>query len=141
MAFKGSGPVFFLLLAILFILEAYAADYKTFLRQHYDNPKSNVGKRYCNTMMQRRGMTKPQCKAVNSFVHASKKQITGVCGAGGQPHGNNLRRSRKQFSVTTCKHTGGSTRPPCNYRENKSQRFIVIACRGGKPVHYDEGQI
>ncbi|XP_042327387.1 angiogenin-2-like isoform X1 [Sceloporus undulatus] len=141
MQFKGSGPILFVLLAMVFIVGTYAADYPSFLSHHYDNPRSNVGKRYCNTMMQRRGMTKPQCKAVNSFIHGSKKQIIAVCSKGGKPYGNGLRRSNKQFSVTTCKLSGGSPRPPCNYRENRSNRFIVVACRGGKPVHFDEGQI
>ncbi|XP_003223927.3 angiogenin-2 [Anolis carolinensis] len=141
MHFKGAGPVLFALLAMVFIVGTYAADYKTFLRQHYDNPKSNVGKRYCDTMMKRRGMTKPMCKAVNSFVHASKKQIIAVCGKDGKPYGNGLRRSKKQFSVTTCKHQGGSTRPPCKYKENKSNRYIVVRCSRGKPVHLDKTQI
>nr|XP_060639022.1 ribonuclease-like [Anolis sagrei ordinatus] len=141
MNFKGSGPVLFVLLAVVFIVGTYAADYQTFLRQHYDNPRSNVGNRYCNAMMQRRGMTRPQCKSVNSFVHGSKRQITDVCGRAGKPFGNNLRRSNRQFSVTTCRHIGGSTRPPCNYRENRSNRYIVIACRDRRPIHFDEGQI
>ncbi|XP_042331052.1 ribonuclease-like [Sceloporus undulatus] len=141
MNFKGCGPIFFGFLMVVFIVENYAADNKQFNRQHFDNPKSNVGKRYCDAMMQRRGMTKPQCKSVNSFIHGTKKDINDVCGKGGKPYGNNLRRSNKQFSVTTCKLSGGSTRPPCKYRENKSNRYIVIACRDGKPVHYEEGQI
>uniref|UniRef100_A0A803TL43 Ribonuclease A-domain domain-containing protein n=1 Tax=Anolis carolinensis TaxID=28377 RepID=A0A803TL43_ANOCA len=141
MNFKGSGPVLFVLLAVVFIVGTYAADYQTFRRQHYDNPRSNVGNRYCNTMMQRRGMTRPNCKGVNSFVHGSKRQLIDVCGRGGRAFGNNLRRSNRRFSVTTCRLTGGSSRPPCNYRENRSNRFIVIACRGGRPVHFDESLI
>ncbi|XP_062993025.1 angiogenin-2-like [Elgaria multicarinata webbii] len=130
-----------LMVVVVFLPGAYAPDYKTFLRQHYNNPKSNVGNRYCDTMMQRRGMTKPNCKAVNSFVHASKKQLRAVCAKGGKPYGAGLRRSNSKFSVTTCKHTGGSTRPPCKYRQNNSQRYIVVRCAGGFPVHYDEGHI
>ncbi|XP_016850894.1 ribonuclease [Anolis carolinensis] len=141
MYFKGAGPVLFALLAIAFIVETYAADYKTFLEHHYDGPKSNVGKNYCDTMMQRRGMTKPNCKPVNSFVHTTKNNLKGVCGKGGKAIANGLRRSIKQFSVTTCKHQGGSTRPPCKYRENKSNRFIDVRCAGNLPVHYDQGHI
>nr|XP_060636122.1 angiogenin-2-like [Anolis sagrei ordinatus] len=141
MYFKGAGPVLFALLAIAFIVETYAADYKTFLRQHYDHPKSNMGKNYCDAIMQRRGMTKPNCKPLNSMIHAPKKQILDVCGKGGKPYKNGLRRSIKKFSVTTCKHHGGSTRPPCKYRESKTSRYIVVRCAGNYPVHFDEGII
>nr|XP_060639021.1 ribonuclease-like [Anolis sagrei ordinatus] len=141
MHFKGSGPIFFAFLTFAFIVGTYGADYETFLRQHYDNPKSSVGSNYCDAMMQKRDLTKPQCKEVNSFIHETKNNIIDVCGNGGEPYGDRLRRSKKQFSVTTCKLKGGSTRPPCNYRENKSERYIVIACRDKLPVHYDEGLI
>ncbi|XP_007443901.1 angiogenin-2-like [Python bivittatus] len=141
MPLKGFEFVLFLVMAVVLLPGAYAPDYGTFLRQHYDNPKSNVGNRYCDTMMQRRGMTRPNCKAKNSFIHGTKKNINNVCGSGGLPYGNGLRRSRRQFSVTTCTHRGGSNRPPCRYSENTSQRFIVVRCAGGRPVHFDEGQI
>ncbi|XP_062813163.1 angiogenin-2-like [Anolis carolinensis] len=117
MNFKGSGPVLFVLLAVVFIVGTYAADYQTFRRQHYDNPRSN------------------------GPDNDTKNNIISVCGSGGEPYGTRLRRSKKQFSVTTFKLTGASTRPPCNYRENKSNRYIVIACDNNLPVHYDEGQI
>ncbi|XP_062993026.1 ribonuclease-like [Elgaria multicarinata webbii] len=142
-SFKGYALALFgiLIVVVVFLPGAYAPDYQKFITQHYDNPKSSVGKNYCNTMMQRRGMTRPECKEVNTFIHGSKKKIIAVCGKGGEPYGAGLRRSKSKFSVTTCKHTGGSKRPPCKYRENSSQRFIIVRCAGGKPVHYDEGHI
>ncbi|XP_026576409.1 ribonuclease-like isoform X1 [Pseudonaja textilis] len=141
MMFKGVGLGLFIVLAAVLMLGTFAADYETFLRQHYDNPKSNVGDNYCNKMMQRRGMTQPKCKEVNTFIHDTKNKIIAVCGDGGEAINNRLRRSKKQFRVTTCKMKGSSTKPPCDYRENESPRYIVIACENGLPVHYEEGQI
>uniref|UniRef100_A0A8D0G2L3 Ribonuclease A-domain domain-containing protein n=1 Tax=Sphenodon punctatus TaxID=8508 RepID=A0A8D0G2L3_SPHPU len=112
--------------------------YKKFLSQHRDDPRSNVHP-YCNKIMDMRGLTNP-CKEVNTFIHGSKKQIQAVCGDGGVPY-NGLRRSLDPFRVTTCTLQGGSTRPPCEYRENNSPRYIVIGCEGEWPVHYDESQI
>ncbi|XP_070623390.1 ribonuclease-like [Erythrolamprus reginae] len=141
MLFKGFGLGIFIILAAVLMLGTFAADYETFLRQHYDNPPSNVGDKYCNKMMQKRGMTKPKCKEVNSFIHDTKKNIIDVCGDGGEAIDSRLRRSKEQMRVTTCKMKGSSTKPPCDYRENNSPRYIVIACENGLPVHYEEGQI
>nr|XP_056719017.1 angiogenin-like [Euleptes europaea] len=114
--------------------------YKKFLTQHRDDPKSNIKGPYCEGMMSKRGLTKPQCKQVNTFIHGSTKAIRAVCGKGGVPDGK-LRRSKQHFKVTTCTLKGGSPRPPCKYKENTSPRYIVIACEGDWPVHYEEGRI
>ncbi|XP_026576414.1 ribonuclease-like [Pseudonaja textilis] len=141
MLFKGFGLGFFVVLAVVLILGIFATNYPTFLRQHYNNPKSNVRKSYCNAMMQSREMTNPNCKPLNSFIHDTKNRITAVCGSEGTPFGNRLQRSLRPFRVTTCKMRGSSILPPCEYRENTSPRYIVIACENGLPVHYEEGQI
>ncbi|XP_007442031.1 ribonuclease-like [Python bivittatus] len=114
-------------------------NYEDFLMKHYDYPKSNVGNRYCNTMMQRREMTGPKCKQVNSFVHDTKAEIFAVCATKGVPYGNDLQRSLKLFRVTTCTLKGFKMRPPCDYKEMTLPRNIVISCMDGKPVHYEEG--
>uniref|UniRef100_A0A8D0DME2 Ribonuclease A-domain domain-containing protein n=1 Tax=Salvator merianae TaxID=96440 RepID=A0A8D0DME2_SALMN len=114
--------------------------YEHFLTQHRDEPQSSFHGRYCDSLMSRRGLTRPQCKEVNTFIHDTKRQIQGVCAEEGVPFGN-LRRSRQHFRVITCTHKGGSTRPPCEYKENRSPRYIVITCESGWPVHYDESQI
>ncbi|XP_028571948.2 angiogenin-2-like [Podarcis muralis] len=144
MPFKGSGLVLLTFLVSVLALGAYCeTPYEKFLRQHYDNPKSSVGKQYCDVMMKRRGLDKPACKEVNSFIHGTKNNIIAVCTAsGGKDYGKGLRISLRPFTVTTCKHKGGSTRPPCKYSDNKSSRYIVIACnQDGKPVHFDESLI
>uniref|UniRef100_A0A8D0G6X9 Ribonuclease A-domain domain-containing protein n=1 Tax=Sphenodon punctatus TaxID=8508 RepID=A0A8D0G6X9_SPHPU len=111
--------------------------YKKFLKQHYDNPRTNSKGEYCNTMMKKRGLTTPNCKETNSFIHATKTEIQAVCRKGGDLVEGNLRRSKKQLSVTTCKLSGGSPKPPCNYSENKSSRTVVLGCNKGLPVQFD----
>ncbi|XP_077170531.1 angiogenin-4-like isoform X2 [Paroedura picta] len=114
--------------------------YEKFLNQHRDDPRSSFHGRYCDTLMRSRDLTKPACKEINTFIHGSKRQIRAVCGQGGVQDGE-LVRSRQPFRVTTCTLRGGSTRPPCEYKENTSPRYIVIGCEDGWPVHYDESRI
>uniref|UniRef100_A0A7N5KHK3 Angiogenin-like n=1 Tax=Ailuropoda melanoleuca TaxID=9646 RepID=A0A7N5KHK3_AILME len=138
MLFKGFGLGLFVVLAAVLMLGTFASDYETFLKQHHDDPKSNVGNNYCNQMMQRRDMTRPRCKEVNTFIHETRNRIIDVCtDGGGVDIGNGF---RNRFRVTTCKMIGKSTRPPCEYTENVSPRNIVISCKS-LPMHYDEGQI
>ncbi|XP_063158622.1 ribonuclease-like [Candoia aspera] len=137
--FKESGHALLLLLTTVLILGSFAANYEDFLMKHYDNPKSSVGNRYCNAMMQRRGMTRPKCKQVNSFIHDTKADIIAVCAEKGVPYGNELRCSMRLFRVTTCSLKGSGMRPPCDYRETSSPKKIVIMCVYGKPVRYEEG--
>lgn len=130
-----------LILAALLLGASYGQNqnhaYKKFLSQHRDEPRSHFRGKYCEAIMSQRGLTRPECKEVNTFIHASKNRIKAVCGKGGKPYGK-LRISNQHFKVTTCKLQGGSKRPPCHYREDRSPRYIVIDCRGGLPIHYDE---
>ncbi|XP_026543867.1 ribonuclease-like [Notechis scutatus] len=127
-------------MAVTLILDIYTADYKRFLRQHYDNPKSKDADSYCNKIMQKRGLSSPKCKMMNTFIHDMKKKIIDVCGNQGVPFRGRLRRSKAQFQVTTCKAKRFSDKPPCYYREDASPRYIVIVCKNGLPVHYEEGK-
>ncbi|XP_034991791.2 angiogenin-like [Zootoca vivipara] len=143
MPFKGSGLGLLTFLVSVLALGAYCApSHQTFLKQHYDYPKSSVGNKYCDVMMKRRGLDRP-CKDVNTFIHDTMNNIKAVCTeSGGKDYGNGLRIALRPFTVTTCKHKGGSTRPPCKYSDNKSSRYIVIACNQNKePVHFDESII
>ncbi|MBN3325439.1 ANG4 protein, partial [Atractosteus spatula] len=114
--------------------------YQKFLRQHYHRGGMSV--KDCNTEMSQRCMDNP-CKEKNSFIiDATKKLIQEVCDKGGMPVGGDLRQSTSPFQVLTCKHKGGSTRPPCEYSGVKSSRYIVIGCNAEKfPVHFDESII
>lgn len=111
--------------------------YRNFLNQHHDANPTGHNDRYCESMMDRRGLTRP-CKDVNTFIHGNRDSITAVCGPMGDPYRENLRISRGNFQVTTCRHTGGSPRPPCRYRASAGPRRIVIACENGLPVHFDQ---
>lgn len=112
--------------------------YKRFLTQHYDANPIGRNDRYCETTMKRRDLTSP-CKDTNTFVHGTKSSIKAICeDKNGEPYGENLRISKSAFQVTTCKHVGGSSRPPCRYRATSGSRKIIIACENGSPVHLDE---
>ncbi|XP_062993028.1 ribonuclease-like [Elgaria multicarinata webbii] len=141
---KGACYLLLLVLLVAELLPSVSCGnnprYEKFLKQHRDEPRSRFHGRYCDTLMGSRGLTKPQCKEMNTFIHGSKRQIRAVCAEGGVPSGE-LRRSRRHFRVTSCTLRGGSTLPPCEYKENTSPRYIVIGCEGGWPVHYDESQI
>ncbi|XP_004698936.1 angiogenin [Echinops telfairi] len=114
------------------------ARYKHFLSQHYDGNPRGRNDRYCESMMVIRGLTTP-CKEINTFIHYKKGSIKAICGTkNGIPHGENLRRSKSPFQITTCRHVGGSPRPPCRYRATQGFRDIVVACENGLPVHFDE---
>ncbi|XP_043776839.1 angiogenin-1-like [Cervus elaphus] len=112
--------------------------YRHFLTQHYDRSPKGRDNKYCETMMERRNLTKP-CKGINTFVHGNKNDIKDICkDKNGKPYRGNLRISKSAFQVTICKHKGGSTRPPCYYKATKAYRVIVIGCEKGWPVHFDE---
>ncbi|XP_004609570.2 angiogenin [Sorex araneus] len=115
--------------------------YKRFLIQHYDAKPSGRNDRYCDSMMKIRGLTTP-CKDTNTFIHGKKRSIKDICGnKNGSPYGGTLRISRSPFQITSCKHIGGSSRPPCHYRATTGFRNIVVACENGFPVHFDESFI
>ncbi|ELR52957.1 hypothetical protein M91_12665, partial [Bos mutus] len=112
--------------------------YRHFLIQHFDRSPKGRDNKYCETMMEKRHLTKP-CKSINTFVHGNKNDIKDICkDKNGKPYGGNLRISKSPFQVTICKHKGGSTRPPCHYKATKDYRVIVIGCEKGWPVHFDE---
>ncbi|XP_014636027.1 PREDICTED: angiogenin [Ceratotherium simum simum] len=112
--------------------------YRDFLTKHYDAKPTGRNDRYCESMMVRRGLTTP-CKDTNTFIHGKKTGIKAICGdKNGETYNGNLRISKTPFQVTTCKHVGGSPRPPCRYRATPGYRNIVVACENGLPVHFDE---
>lgn len=112
--------------------------YTHFLDQHYDRKPRGHNDKYCDDTMSERGLTSP-CKDTNTFIHGTKNKIKAVCeDKNGKPYGANFRISKSPFQVTTCKHRGGSPRPPCYYRATAGSRDIVIACERGLPVHFDE---
>ncbi|XP_021044866.1 angiogenin-4-like [Mus pahari] len=137
------GPLLLVFVLGLVVIPPTLAEnerYQHFLNQHYDAKKGSRDDEYCEHMMKKRHLI-PPCKAVNTFIHDTKKKINAICGESGSPFGENLRISNSRFQVTTCKQKGGSPRPPCKYRASKGFRYIVIACEDGWPVHFDESYI
>nr|XP_060639461.1 ribonuclease-like [Anolis sagrei ordinatus] len=146
--FEGPSLLLLVFLAALVVVAEIDASkpspgvqerYETFLRQHRHNTK-DVNNKYCNKMMRDRGMTSPNCKVKNSFIHASTEDIKAVCKDKGDPL-ETKRMSCAQFRVTTCNLKAGSIRRPCEYTQDKRPRYIVIACEEDHPVHYDEGKV
>ncbi|XP_070262054.1 ribonuclease 4 [Myotis yumanensis] len=113
--------------------------YQRFLRQHVDSTGTGGTDLYCNTMMERRGMTRPRCKKFNTFIHADIGAINNICST------PNIRcKNAKEnchegvVRVTDCRLTarsGGN----CRYQGRGSSRSVVIACQGNPlvPVHFD----
>uniref|UniRef100_A0A671LWZ8 Ribonuclease like 2 n=1 Tax=Sinocyclocheilus anshuiensis TaxID=1608454 RepID=A0A671LWZ8_9TELE len=118
--------------------------YQKFLNQHF-GPR--VSEHACDREIRNRKITVSEsangCKEVNTFIQANTNNIKTVCGDGGTPQMNNrnLSMSNQPFPVVTCKLQSGQRHPNCQYRGKKSTRYIVLGCKEGWPVHYDEGII
>ncbi|XP_065728887.1 angiogenin [Phocoena phocoena] len=135
-------PLFFVFMLGLTPLTLAQGDrkYRHFLSQHYDRQPTGRDDRYCESMMRRRDLINP-CKEVNTFIHGSVNDIKGICeDKNGKAYGD-LRISKSPFQITTCKHRGGSPRPPCQYRATRGYRVIAIACENDWPTHFDESFI
>ncbi|TFJ97011.1 Ribonuclease [Platysternon megacephalum] len=77
MALAPRGPRPVLLLPLVLLTTGLAelsegASYQQFVNQHVDFPRSRVpnNQNYCDLLMQRRGLTHPACKLINTFIHA-----------------------------------------------------------------------
>ncbi len=144
MEIHQSAVIVLMLLAASFTAYGQTDRYKNFLNQHLGPSVSVQG---CDSEIRNREITasgtENGCKEVNTFIHANKKDIKVVCDPkkGGIPQGNNLFRSNQPFPVVTCTLQSGDRHPKCKYRGEKSNRYIVLGCEGGWPVHYDEGII
>ncbi|XP_076983429.1 ribonuclease 4 [Tamandua tetradactyla] len=114
--------------------------YQRFLRQHVDSQGKGGTVRYCNYMMQKRRMTVPQCKHVNTFIHEDIWDIHNICNNPSTRCNNGMMNCHVGVAkVTDCRETGGSTTQNCRYRATSSTRQIVIACDSNPavPVHFD----
>nr|XP_034992999.1 ribonuclease-like [Zootoca vivipara]XP_034993000.1 ribonuclease-like [Zootoca vivipara] len=131
------------LLIFLMVLPALTqreSRHEKFNRQHMDSPKTRSdldARRYCNLMMQRRGMTDSVCKPSNTFIHGDPMAVDAICGDGGTHSSENYYDSNTPFDITACRIVGGgSQRPPCNYRGRSTSQRIRVACTNGVPVHF-----
>uniref|UniRef100_A0A8C3FQH7 Ribonuclease A-domain domain-containing protein n=1 Tax=Chrysemys picta bellii TaxID=8478 RepID=A0A8C3FQH7_CHRPI len=101
------------------------ASYQQFVNQHVDFPRSRVpnNQNYCDLLMQRRGLTRPACKPINTFIHA--------------PAGQNLYDSTGTFRVTTCREAPSSRPRRCRYRASVRVTRVRVACNSNLPVHLE----
>ncbi|XP_061445920.1 ribonuclease-like [Rhineura floridana] len=143
MAQMAAYSVLLLLMVLLGPLPAFTqreSRHDKFLRQHIDYPKTGSdvdARRYCNLMMQRRGMTNNVCKPSNTFIHGHHMAVYGICSNEGTYYSGNYYDSNTPFDITSCRLVGGgSQRPPCNYRGRLSFQRVRVACINGEPVHF-----
>ncbi|XP_057244812.1 ribonuclease-like isoform X2 [Malurus melanocephalus] len=130
-----AGWVLCVTLVLAALAGAQGQSYQAFQQKHVDNPRTRLPARnYCNTMMARRGMTRPVCKFTNTFVHAPGMTVARACSR--TPDGQGYYTTPNRLSVTICRLSGGSPRPPCRYRIAQTvQHYVRVGCRGGRPVH------
>ncbi|XP_072478960.1 ribonuclease pancreatic delta-type-like isoform X2 [Notamacropus eugenii] len=115
-----------------------------FKRQHVDSgAKRDPGRKYCDRMMRKRGMTIPICKSTNTFVRESYHRIQRICHEAKTPCANrsmhNCYKSNKPLRITVCREKGTSTPPKCKYRMQNTKKQVTVACDGNplKPVHLE----
>ncbi|XP_049624658.1 ribonuclease 4 [Suncus etruscus] len=146
MAFqKNHSLLLFLFLTLLGLGLIQPSDgqsymYQRFLRQHMDPEGTGGSDGYCNLMMQRRRMTSPRCKPVNTFIHESIWDINRICSSPNiQCKNGNMNCHEGIVRVTDCRESGASRSPNCRYRARTSTRRVIIACDGypSMPVHFD----
>ncbi|XP_039353199.1 ribonuclease-like [Mauremys reevesii] len=142
MAMAPRGPV--LLLPLVLLTTGLAqltegASYQQFVNQHVDFPRSRVpnNQNYCDLLMQRRGLTRPACKPINTFIHEPAGQLRDICGRGGRHIKRNLYDSKRTFRVTTCREAPGSRPRHCRYRASVRVTRVRVACNSNLPVHLD----
>nr|XP_014435816.1 ribonuclease-like [Pelodiscus sinensis] len=111
---------------------AQGQTYQAFKRKHINYPRTPVTP-YCNRMMQRRGMTTPVCKVLNTFIIANDTNVKKVCNSEGIPvPDTNLWTSTQTFTLVNCRLRGAAHRPPPSHNK------IRIACKQGLPVHFEK---
>ncbi|XP_034643955.1 ribonuclease-like [Trachemys scripta elegans] len=137
MALKGPCPALLLPLALLVACLALSSGdpwnplNDIFRRQHVNNPKNEAinNKVYCNMMMWDRGIF---WKYTNTFIHAPLNNINAVCKADGIPVGGFKRKSKKEFTITTCTFNFGTF----SFNGLNGKNKIVLACLNGLPVKF-----
>lgn len=135
----------FLLLVLLYAtvlsVDPVTVDrYKNFINQHIYG-EMTVGK--CSDVIRRRQITKTdtsQCKDTNTFIRANTNLVRNICDKAGEPYREkpHLRISLKPFNIIVCNLRNQARQPSCEYRGQDRTRKIVIECKEGFPVHFEE---
>ncbi|XP_069488897.1 ribonuclease-like [Ambystoma mexicanum] len=110
--------------------------YQKFLRQHLDASVRNGNNVYCQDKMKERGMTKRNCKDVNTFIHANKKKVRAICTTSVRFNGT-FTISKEKFRLTVCKAQGGKKPGNCKYSASNCVEFVAVRCMNGEPVHFE----
>uniref|UniRef100_A0A096MDN4 Ribonuclease A-domain domain-containing protein n=1 Tax=Poecilia formosa TaxID=48698 RepID=A0A096MDN4_POEFO len=135
---KIQSSLFFLaLLSAIPLCQSVDYDYrfKKFKNQHII---TNMD-RGCDDIIESRNILDPnsKCKVKNTFILHSVENVTPVCQNGIPIHGN-LMKSEGTFDIVVCELKGEIDDKPCRYNSSKKREHIVIACDGGKPVHFED---
>ncbi|XP_058624188.1 ribonuclease-like 3 [Onychostoma macrolepis] len=128
-----------LLLVLSASFTSQESPYEKFVRQHV-GPDMNEHK--CDTEIRDKEIHYPgpekHCKKKNTFIQADEAHIKTVCGTGGKKQSGNLYKSSTPFPVITCELLNPDKHPNCKYKGKKSTPYIILACNGGLPVHYEK---
>ncbi|XP_004694603.2 PREDICTED: ribonuclease pancreatic-like [Condylura cristata] len=135
MALKTLVLFSLLVLGLLVIVGAQPPAFKRFQERHMDTGPGPFDPPYCNKTMYQRNLLK---RNFNTFVHESLKDVHDVCWEENYIFKNrtcnNCHKSSNRMSITECSIIG---RNPIRYRTKNSKKYIVIACDGIWPVHFD----
>ncbi|XP_010772528.1 ribonuclease-like [Notothenia coriiceps] len=107
-----------------------------FVKQHIIK-KMNVNR--CDKEMGRKEITETDsstCKDTNTFILATSREVTKVCGKAGKPYDGGLTISTQPFPIVVCRLKTGNNKPKCQYKGKSDTRYIVIRCEGKYPVHF-----
>uniref|UniRef100_A0AAY5ECT9 Ribonuclease A-domain domain-containing protein n=1 Tax=Electrophorus electricus TaxID=8005 RepID=A0AAY5ECT9_ELEEL len=96
----------------------------------------------CDQVIKERHITSRninKCKEINTFILASKEQVTAVCKDTNKHR--KLYKSTKRFDLVICKLKSGVKCPPCVYNGKNSSKTIIVACKRGWPVHFQSMEL
>ncbi|KAK7922629.1 hypothetical protein WMY93_009531 [Mugilogobius chulae] len=106
-------------------------------RYKHENPTMTVNQ--CDNEIYNRHIVGDDggCRPIHTFIKADIQHIIPVCNEAGISQGGNLMKSTTPFPVVVCRPTG--TYPNCGYQGQAKTQYIIIACVGGLPVHFQTG--
>ncbi|KAJ8389059.1 hypothetical protein AAFF_G00124560 [Aldrovandia affinis] len=88
----------------------------------------------CANVMKGVSHLNAKCKAVNSFIIAPNKTVTGICDKKNRVKGD-LYQSNEPLRVVKCKRI---SRVPCQYGLDQSGlAYVRVFCHLGQPWHYE----
>lgn len=132
------------LTAVSYLLVSATAsknEYRKFLRQHHDDPKTKLQDAdYCEVLMTYRRVIIESCKPYHIFIHTSEAHLRDLCGAGGHSYlDTGKKQSTRDYPVTFCRLAVTSTAGQCIYYATFATRRPIVTCDKNRlPVQLDE---